>query len=140
MECFHNNPKTLLVMHNCEFVDDNLTPLGVNLFNYRKCRKGFLKNLIINGYQGCCIAFRSEIKSYICPIPDNIAMHDQWIGLICEIMGEISLLDDILILYRRHGDNNSVVGVGLVKKIKYIIYMIIEIIKRKISINKEKNK
>ena len=32
-------------------------------------------------------------------------MHDQWIGLICEIYGKVVFLDQPLIYHRMHGSN-----------------------------------
>ena len=34
-------------------------------------------------------------------------MHDQWIGLMCEKHGKVKLINEPLILWRRHGDNSS---------------------------------
>ena len=54
----------------------------------RGCRTGILKNILKNSYIGCCMAFRKELRKYILPFPENIPMHDQWIGLIGEITGK----------------------------------------------------
>ena len=56
---------------------------------------------------GCCMAFRKEMIPYILPIPDDIEMHDQWIGLIGEKLGRSIFLDRKLIDYRRHSQNAS---------------------------------
>ena len=53
------------------------------------------------------MAFRKEMKEYILPFPSKLPMHDQWIGLIGELHGKNVMLDDPLILYRRHGSNMS---------------------------------
>lgn len=57
-------------------------------FAIRKSKSGLIKNFIKNSYIGCCMAFTSEMKKYILPIPSNIEMHDWWIGLVSEIYGK----------------------------------------------------
>ena len=53
------------------------------------------------------MAFTSSLKNIILPIPNNIEMHDQWIGLISEKFGKNILVNDCLIKYRRHTENFS---------------------------------
>lgn len=53
------------------------------------------------------MAFRKSIKKYILPFPENIPMHDQWIGLIGEITGKTVIINDVLLCYRRHEKNAS---------------------------------
>ena len=50
MDAFNSDKTILTVMHNCEYVDYNLNPLGKDLFSDRNVKLGFLKNLFINGY------------------------------------------------------------------------------------------
>ena len=53
------------------------------------------------------MAFKASLKKYILPFPDDLPMHDQWIGLIGEIHGKNKLIYEPLLLYRRHGFNMS---------------------------------
>ena len=53
------------------------------------------------------MAFRNEMKKYILPIPNDIEMHDQWIGIICDKYGKSVFLKKKLFHYRRHGENVS---------------------------------
>ena len=69
-------------------------------------RKG-LRNLIKNSYIGCCMAFKRSILDYAIPFPDNIPMHDQWIGLLSERVGKVEFCNEQLLLYRRHSNNAS---------------------------------
>ena len=71
------------------------------------------------------MAFRNEAKKYILPFPDNLPMHDQWIGLVCEKRGKVSLIDEPLILYRRHSDNaSSDTHAGFVQMLKWRINIV----------------
>lgn len=96
-----------LVIHNCEIVNENLEKTDKTFFEFRNSGKGIIKNIWKNTYIGCCIAFRASMKDKILPIPNDIEMHDQWIGIINEKYGKSYFLDECLIEYRRHGDNVS---------------------------------
>ena len=109
-----------LVLHDCTYVNENLVSLNKTLFSDRKAEPGVQRNLWKNAYQGCCMAFKKELIPLICPIPRNIAMHDQWIGLLAEETGTVSFLPEQLIQYRKHSGSNSSKHIGLFRKIHYI--------------------
>ena len=90
LEAFEKEDATL-VIHDAEIVDENLDIIEESFFKYRNSGKGIIKNIWKNTYIGCCMAFKKEIKSVILPIPDNIEMHDQWIG-ICRDVRHISTI------------------------------------------------
>ena len=99
-----------LVLHNCSVVDGFLKPIAgaQDFFKQHGSRPGYTKNLIKNSYMGCCMAFRKELVREFMPFPDNLPMHDQWIGLIAERCGAVIVFEDKpLLLYRRHGGNAS---------------------------------
>lgn len=110
----------LLVMHNCTYTDENLNDTGKDLFTDRKANRKFVNNLVKNTYQGSCMAFRAELIPLISPIPREVAMHDQWIGLIAEQAGHLSFLDEKLLLYRRHNTTATKGHVSLKDKISYM--------------------
>ena len=66
-----------------------------------------LANLIKNGFTGCCMAFTANILQAVLPFPRNIPMHDWWIGLVSEKIGNVLFLNKPLVYYRRHGNNAS---------------------------------
>ncbi|MEG1945705.1 MAG: glycosyltransferase family 2 protein [Lachnospiraceae bacterium] len=99
-----------LVIHDAQVIqgDDTQTICMDSFFHFRKARAGILKNMIKNSYIGCCMAFRRELEEKILPIPNNIEMHDQWIGIVSDFYyGKSVFLWEPLILYRRHGRNQS---------------------------------
>lgn len=102
--CFEN-PEVSVVVHNAQISDESLTSLNETTFQWRDSGPGFWKNIKKNSYIGCCMVFRKELLNRILPVPDTIWIHDQWIGLLCEQLGKSVFLDDILLLYRRHGGN-----------------------------------
>lgn len=125
------NPETVLVMHDAKIVDRELNTIEKSFFEQRKSGTGIVKNLIKNTYIGCCMAFRGSCCEYLLPIPENIPMHDQWIGLMCERHGKIALINEPLILYRRHGDNvSSDKHSSVLNMIKWRLQMISALLKR----------
>ena len=104
------------ILHNAELVDENGDSLGKNMFVLRKSNKGILHNLIRNSYVGCCMAFRRELLPLICPIPDEMYMHDYWIGTIAELNGGVGLIRRPLLKYRRHGANVTQMEHGRLKE------------------------
>lgn len=99
------NPNVSAVLHNAEIVDENLRKTGQTTFEWRDSRPGFLKNFLKNSYIGACMAFRSQLREYIFPIPDKIFMHDYWIGMRAEEAGKVVFIREPLLLYRRHSSN-----------------------------------
>lgn len=124
-----------LVVSDCRVVDEKLNIISESFFSILKSGKGFWKNLAINSYLGCCMAFRKDICNYILPFPKGIAMHDIWIGLSVELNGSIKFLNEPLILYRRHGDNASSSSeksnYSIFYRLKYRIAMLSYLITRK---------
>ena len=53
------------------------------------------------------LLYNTKLKEKILPIPNDIEMHDQWIGLIGEKYGKSIFINDCLIKYRRHENNVS---------------------------------
>lgn len=96
-----------VIQHDCNIVNSKLEEILPSYFEFRKCKNGIIKNIAKGSYLGCCMAFKKELKEYILPIPNNVDMHDQWIGLIGEIKGKFLFVSDKLIKYRRHENNES---------------------------------
>ena len=94
-----------LVVHNAYVTDKNLRITDYSFFEIRGSRKGVVRNIIKNSYMGCCMAFDKKMIEKIMPMPRAIPMHDQWIGLICNIYGKVVFLDQPLIYHRVHGKN-----------------------------------
>ena len=98
-----------LVTHDAKVMDAALMHVQMeSFFAYRGSKAGFLNNLLKNRYMGCCMAFKSSLLPYVLPIPDEIEMHDQWIGMINDLLhGNSIFIPDKLLLYRRHDANVS---------------------------------
>ena len=128
VEKVFEDSKVTAVVHNGQIVDENLSLLGETTFEWRDSGPGFWKNMKKNSYIGCCMAVRRSALKRILPIPDNIWIHDQWIGLLAEQLGKVVFIEEPLIYYRRHGGNVTELTHGsITSMIKKRYHMIMEI-------------
>lgn len=99
----------MLVNHDAQVMNSDLTQILMpSFFEYRNSMPGFWHNLLKNRYMGCCMAFDRSLLSAVLPIPDEIEMHDQWIGMINDLRhGKSTFIGDKLLYYRRHTQNVS---------------------------------
>jgi glycosyltransferase involved in cell wall biosynthesis len=94
-----------LAVSDCAIVDDKLDVVTPSFFAARGSGPGLVKNFLRNSFLGCCMAFRREVLDYVLPFPARVPMHDWWIGLMASRKGRVRFLDEVLVLYRRHGAN-----------------------------------
>lgn len=121
----------VLVEHDCVYTNEQLETTSATLFQTRSPHPSYIKNLLKNAYQGSCMAFRKELTEIILPIPRNICMHDQWIGLLASTCGKVYFLKEAYMLYRRHASaNTDDRRLPLAQKIHNILTMQSEIHKR----------
>lgn len=105
---FKDNYDCKCVIHDCSVYDaDCENVVYESFFEFRNSKPGIIRNWYKNAYIGCCMAFDASLKDLILPIPTDIEMHDQWIGIISEIVGKSIFMDEKLIKYRRHENNVS---------------------------------
>lgn len=108
-----------LVLHDAKVTDKNLRVKQNSYFEMHESKPGYFCNIKKNSFMGCCMAFKSELKKDILPFPDNIPMHDQWIGLVAEKKYKVRFIYEPLILHRIHGDNVTGGKTSIFKKIKW---------------------
>lgn len=108
-EIFNNNPSINLIVHDAEVIDNNKKVIEKSFFDFRKVKNGLINNLIKNSFIGCCMIFRASEKKYILPIPNDMPMHDQWIGMkiLSKKRNSVIFHKEILLKYRRHNNNVS---------------------------------
>lgn len=68
--------------------------------------QGALSVLLVQNYvTGCTMVFNRALKQRVWPFPPEAVMHDWWIALVAAAVGRIAFVDDALLLYRQHEDN-----------------------------------
>lgn len=112
-----------IVVTNCKVVDNNLQIINESFFELNNSKQGLWSNLIKNSYLGCCLAFRKEVLIKALPFPKSIPMHDIWLGFISELFFKTKFIPEPLLLYRRHGKNESPTAenspYNLLRKLKF---------------------
>ena len=95
----------LLIVLDSAVVNEQLEMLHNSVFELLNSGMGLTKNILRNTYIGCHMAFSRTLVPIITPFPKNIPMHDVWIGLICELVGEVKFIQSTSMLFRRTGEN-----------------------------------
>lgn len=121
-----NRENAVLAMHDCVYTNDQLKETDMTLFRDRNVQTGFIRNWIRNGYQGSCMAFRKELCDVVLPFPEDVAMHDQWIGLLAEKCGKVVMINQVFMKYRRHEDVSSTDHVPYVQKAVWMKNMLVD--------------
>lgn len=91
----------MAVVHNASVTDETLQNVFGRFFEHG-FHSGIVRNIIRNRYIGCCMAIRRGLLDIALPFPDDIPMHDQWLGLLAARHGRVAYIDRPLMLYRRH--------------------------------------
>lgn len=102
-----------LVFTDLEIVDKNLNKIHDSMFKFLKIDKRIKKYndyrllYLDNCATGCTIISRSKFLDLILPVPSTTKylIHDYWIALVVSMYGRISYIDEPLIKYRQHGNN-----------------------------------
>jgi len=102
---FEREENLTLIMSDLTVVNQALETVNESYMKMRNCSTGILKNIVKNGYVGCALAFRSQLKEFVLPFPEGVPMHDQWLGILAEMFGKTKMVEEQLVLYRRYEDN-----------------------------------
>lgn len=107
LKAFESHPDVTVVMSDIVIIDAAGRIVSTQKFGSKKFHEGVLLNLVSNRYQGSAMAFRRSILEYCLPFPSDIPIHDVWIGLVNQFVGKAAFIGEPLLLYRRHGNNDS---------------------------------
>ncbi len=99
------------VVSDAHIVNEKLEIVEESRNKKYRVRRGFLNNWLRTRYIGCCMAFKKKVLKKLGKFPRNSWMpHDLWIALICEFYYKSFVINQPLILYRRHHNNVSAGG------------------------------
>lgn len=79
----------------------------------------FFKNCV----SGCCMLIRSEVAKFALPFSKFI-IHDQWLCIVASLYGNISFMNNTLVKYRIHGNNQTGSLRGIVTKKDYYSFRV----------------
>lgn len=96
-----------MVVHNAELIDSEGNSLGKDYYSCLHTGIGFFANLWKTRFLGCCMVFKRELLIDCLPFPQKIVAHDYWIGMYALAKYKVEFIPDMLISYRRHGNNVS---------------------------------
>lgn len=119
---FLKKPHIEMIFSNAELVDENLQTLGKFLFELtfskseqKKTRTNSFFEVLLwqNAVTGATAAFRAGLRESFLPMPDAIPnlIHDAWIALVFAARDAIDFIDEPLIKYRQHA--NQQLGLNL---------------------------
>lgn len=117
-----------LVLHDFSHMDENGNITKELHYNGTFRPKNFF--LRAGKHYGCAIAFRRSVLDYVLPFPKHLLLHDYWIGILTELLGNFYFESKALIKYRIHSQNTSEVKNTLGFKLIYRLSTIFEVVKR----------
>ena len=112
-EEFRRRPRAALVFSDAEVADEEGHPSGLRLWESVGVGRAELERLragkgvgdLLSGatVTGATAALRASLRPLVLPIPEGLPLiHDAWIALLAACVGEVSAVDEPLVLYRRH--------------------------------------
>ncbi|MFT6955225.1 MAG: rhamnosyltransferase [Halieaceae bacterium] len=106
-----------LVYSDTKLVDECLRPLlGRAAFQADRKTGSAAVELFFtqNSIPGCAMAINASLARLALPIPEAATMHDWWLALVASAVGEVTCVEEPLLLYRQHSKNsigaNSIAG------------------------------
>ena len=118
MEEYEKDPECVFVFGNAELVDQELKPLGSDVWTSLNLRRAGLcdhvtqekyRQLIMYYWAvpGMEMSFKKEFCEKAFPIPrEGGWLHDSWLAINAPAYGNVVSIDKPLVLYRQHGNNS----------------------------------
>jgi len=100
---FKEHATTWVIVNDAELTDADLNATGLTVAGQLVSAGQPVEQLLL----GCCMAFRSELKPLVLPVPYQNHGHDGWINTLGNALNCRYFVPAILQLYRRHGANTS---------------------------------
>lgn len=114
--------KPVLVHGDLCVTDGDLQVKDKSFFHFQAIspERSALNNLLVqNNVTGCTLMMNRALLSLAKQKPEVCAMHDNWIALVACLFGVTEYIDEPLMYYRQHGDNQ--VGAKPARGIDFII-------------------
>lgn len=125
-----------LVVSNARITDGDLHVTDPDYFAARGVHQGLIGNFLKFGYLGSCMAFTRRVLDIALPLPSDrrYCTHDNWIFLCAQAMDRVKILQEPLLLYRRHEGTSSTGALNAHKplsfRISYRLYLATQLLRR----------
>ena len=97
--------KQFLIHSDAILCDINKNILKKTFISKRALKTG-LENIFFNYFvQGATVLITKELKEFILPFPDEVYLHDRYIHLMTELFFERIFINESLLYYRQHANN-----------------------------------
>ena len=130
------NGKPALVHSDLFVVDSNLNTISNSMFLSQGLNKNpDLRNALVqSSVTGCTMMINNALREIAIKKTntENMIMHDWYLTILALIFGNVDFVDEPLILYRQHGNNE--VGAKNTKSLGYIFNKALQLKKNKESI------
>lgn len=100
---FASDSESWVIVNDAELVREDLATTGLTVAGQLISAGVGVEHLLL----GCCIAFKSELKPLLFPIPSHIHGHDGWINTLGNALKCRRFVPTVLQSYRRHDTNTS---------------------------------
>lgn len=111
----------ILLHSDLTVTNSEMKPIAHSFFNYQKldASRVLLPHLLVqNCVTGCTVTVNRALKNRSGEIPKECAMHDWWLALVAVIFGKIIFIEEPLVYYRQHSNNQ--VGAKSAGSLTYI--------------------
>lgn len=100
-----------LVVHDGYMTDATLEHNQCRFFERFGTYNNPIRNIIKCNFWGCCMAFKSHVRQWVCPFPGVKGVcHDCWLGIIVGFRGKIARTEECFIKHRLHDKNVTING------------------------------
>lgn len=100
----------ILAFSDVQVVDQNLNEICPSYFKLKNISKDwylkFEQVIQQNVVSGCSLICNRALINKALPIPNDAYMHDWWLAMVASQCGHITFIDQCLIQYRQHNNNN----------------------------------
>lgn len=127
LELFLDNIQdNVLIYSDAIIIDKDSKKTGTHLIQPKSrlcsghCNKAFFLNNFISGNT---MMFKTELREYILPIPEQMSYHDIWIGYVASTYGTITYTDEPMTYYRKYEGQvthqGDVIPKNIFKRLQY---------------------
>ncbi len=135
MKRFDRDKNVTLVCSDLSIINENSEIKASSITDIRKrivykSGNNLAKDLLITNFvTGCTMIVKSEVARKSIPFAKEL-IHDQWIAIIAALNGKIDFIDDQLVRYRQHSNNQTGILTGIIDKKTYYMNRIDSFINR----------